>query len=325
MKKTLIILICVLAVALAVLLGVLGSLLSGQDTPDESTAPSQSQSQTTLPDETTAPETTVPPTTESIPPETTENLAGWVENEDGTLSYRDETGAFLTGWIETELGKYWLDEEGHPKTGWIMTDTARLYFDETGLMAVGFREVDGIERYFTSDGNYVPLVNPWNEVPADYEMNLVELEGEQVDFTCRDALLQMLIDCREAGHKCPLNSVYRSIETQEYLWNARYNNYIKEGYSAEDAKKLTWQKVAYPGTSEHHTGLAVDIIGTDEMYAWFYAHSWEYGFIVRYPEDKIDVTGIMYEPWHFRYVGKEMAKEVYDSGLTLEEYLDSIR
>lgn len=265
---------------------------------------------------------------------------GWVEdhylNPDGTMAmgltdtddgkyYFDENGFKVTGWLEAADGTYYLNEDGHPYSGWMMTDTARLYFTEDGKMATGFLEVEGIERYFTSDGNYVPLVNPWHEVPEDYEMNLVELEGFEVDFTCRDSLAQMLIDCREAGLSCPLNSTYRSIATQTYLWNARYNNYLSEGYSEEEAKTLTWRKVAYPGTSEHHLGLAVDIIGSDAMYAWFYEHSWEYGFIVRYPEDKTDVTGIMYEPWHFRYVGLEMAQQVYESGLTLEEYLDSIR
>ena len=369
MKKTLIILICILTAALVLLLTVVAVM----DKDNGSTKP-------TNPPSTTAPNNTNKPT-QTDPTESTGVTTGWVENSDGTRSYLDENGSPLigwqtieekqycfdangimqtgwvdghyllsdgamavgaaetdmgiyyfdadgnqcTGWIEAEDGTYYMLDDGHPYTGWLMTDTARLYFTEFGKMATGFLDVDGVERYFTSDGNYVPLVNPWNEVPEDYVLNLVEVEGEKADYTCAGVLAKMLIDCREAGFRCPLDSGYRSIETQQYLWNARYNNYIKEGYSAEEAKALTWQKVAYPGTSEHHTGLAVDIIGTDEMYAWLYEHSWEYGFIVRYPADKIEITGIMYEPWHFRYVGKEMAKAVFDSGLTLEEYLESIR
>ena len=373
MKKTLIIIICVLVAALALLLAALGVLYFESEKPVE-TEPTQTTQMT----ETTAP-TTLPAT---APTETTVILTGWQVDENGDVYYLDDAGVPLTGeqvidgktycfldsgvmvtgwldghyyledgtmatgwtdtedgrvffdddgnqissgWIEAADGTYLLDENGDPVTGWYMTETARLYFDENGRMATGFVEVDGIERYFTSDGNYVPLVNPWHEVPEDYELNLVELEGFEVDFTCRDALAQMLIDCREAGLSCPLNSTYRSVATQTYLWNARYNGYIADGYSEEEAKTMTWRKVAYPGTSEHHLGLAVDIIGSDAMYAWFYEHSWEYGFIVRYPEDKTDVTGIMYEPWHFRYVGTEMAQAVYESGLTLEEYLDSIR
>ena len=135
----------------------------------------------------------------------------------------------------------------------------------------------------------------------------------------------MMKACRTAGYTCVLNSTYRNISTQQYLWNNRYNNYIRQGYSSEEAKRLTWQKVAYPGTSEHHTGLAVDITGTDGMYAWLQEHSWEYGFIMRYPDDKIESTGIIYEPWHFRYVGKETAKAIYSSGLTMEEFLESVK
>lgn len=369
MKKTLIIIICVLAAVLLLALAAMGGLYLREEKPSQTDG-----------SETTEPTQTTQMTETTAPTQTTVDLRGWMNGEDGSVYYLDadgqpvtgwqsidgstycfgedgvmlrgwleghyfhengvmaigltdtdqgkyyfdENGVMVTGWIETGEGRFCMDEEGHPVTGWVMTDTARLYFTEDGKMATGFLEVDGIERYFTSDGNYVPLVNPWHEVPADYELNLMELEDSQVDFTCRDALAQMLVDCREAGLSCPINSGYRSIETQTYLWNARYNNYISEGYSEEEAKTMTWRKVAYPGTSEHHLGLAVDIIGSDKMYAWFYEHSWEYGFIVRYPADKTDVTGIMYEPWHFRYVGVEMAQQVYESGLTLEEYLETI-
>jgi hypothetical protein len=100
----------------------------------------------------------------------------------------------------------------------------------------------------------------------------------------------------------------------------------------EEAERLAAQVVAVPGTSEHHSGLAVDIIDTrlwalEEEQAdlpaqqWLMEHCWEYGFILRYPKDKIDVTGIIYEPWHYRYVGLELAKELHDLGLTLEEYM----
>ena len=90
-----------------------------------------------------------------------------------------------------------------------------------------------------------------------------------------------------------------------------------------------------PGTSEHHLGLAVDIIDTnlwalDERQAdmpaqqWLMEHSWQYGFILRYPPEKTAVTGVIYEPWHYRYVGADLAAELYESGLTLEEYLDGL-
>ena len=77
-----------------------------------------------------------------------------------------------------------------------------------------------------------------------------------------------------------------------------------------------------PGYSEHQLGLAVDIRYEHGLYEWLAKHSWEYGFILRFPEGKEEITGIDYEPWHFRYVGKEMAKAVFESGLCLEEYLE---
>ena len=250
--------------------------------------------------------------------------SNWEKTEKG-FCYRNPDGSMYTGWMRRDGEVYYFDKKGLMCTGWVSKKEGRFYLYEDGTYATGFVEIDGVARYFTEKGEYVPLVNPWNEVPADYELMLVDLEGFQVDATCRDMLSDMIQACRNAGHVCVLNSTYRGISTQQYLWNNRYNNYIKQGISPEEAKRLTWQVVAYPGTSEHHLGTAIDIIGTDDMYDWFRDHSWEYGFIVRYPEDKIDVTGIIYEPWHFRYVGREMAEAVYRSGLTLEEYLESIK
>ena len=94
----------------------------------------------------------------------------------------------------------------------------------------------------------------------------------------------------------------------------------KYGVSWEDAQAEALTSVAYPGTSEHHLGLAVDLLGSEAV-AWFSEHCWDYGFIVRYTADKYAITGIVDEPWHFRYVGREVALDMKDSGLCLEEYL----
>lgn len=244
----------------------------------------------------------------------------WVETEDGWF-YLTDDGSAHTGWLEIEGKKYFFSETGVMQTGWITTPEGRYYLYEDGTMATGFVEISGVSRYFMPTGEYIVLVNCWNPVPEDYERDLVYIQGYQVDATCREALEDMLSDCRNEGYFCELNSAYRSVGTQQYLWDNRYNNYIVGGYSEEEANRLTGQVVAVPGTSEHHLGLAVDITGSDSMYAWLAEHSWEYGFILRYPDDKIEVTGIIYEPWHFRYVGKELAKDIYESGLCLEEYL----
>lgn len=247
---------------------------------------------------------------------------GWQDLQDAKY-YFDEAGIMITtpGWLKTEKGTWYLKEDGQPYTGWMHTDSARYYFLEDGTMAVGYFHIDGVYRYFSSDGNYIPLINPWNKVPDDYELRLVKVEGLQVDSTCAEALTQMIKAARKAGLTCVLNSTYRDMATQTYLWNRRYNDYLSKGYSKEDAYRLSARRVAYPGTSEHHTGLAIDIKGTEELYQWFRDHAWEYGFHVRYRGDKEEFTGIKDEPWHLRYLGKEVAQALQESGMCYEEFL----
>ena len=107
---------------------------------------------------------------------------------------------------------------------------------------------------------------------------------------------------------------------------------IVQGYSEENARTEAGKVVAVPGTSEHQLGLAVDIVDIENqildedqektaVQKWLMKNSWRYGFILRYPNDKSNITGIIYEPWHYRYVGKEAAKEIYDLDVCLEEYL----
>lgn len=248
----------------------------------------------------------------------------WLKTEKGWY-YLVEGSSFHTGWLDLDGKKYFFDDEGIMQTGWVKNSVGRYYLQEDGTAATGFLEIDGITRYFTETGEYIVLLNRWNAMPEDFTPELVELQGFYVDITCRDNLEQMMADCNAAGHYCVLNSTYRDISFQQQLWDNRYNNYINNGKSKEEATELTWQVVAFPGTSEHHSGLAVDITGTDEMYQWLADHSWEYGFILRYAEDKTEQTGIIYEPWHFRYVGKEMAEDIYNSSLCLEEYLEMLK
>ena len=130
----------------------------------------------------------------------------------------------------------------------------------------------------------------------------------------------MLADCEAAGNEYEFNSAYRSIATQSAILEARTAEYEAMGYEYEAAYAKARQTVALPGTSEHHLGLAVDIIGADAQ-AWLHEHCWEYGFIVRYYGEKAHITGIVNEPWHFRYVGTRISLDMKDSGLCLEEYV----
>ena len=177
------------------------------------------------------------------------------------------------------------------------------------------------------------LVNPWNEMPEDYEVTLKTLpDGNKVDEKAYDDLNAMLEACREAGLRPKICSSYRTQSKQTYLYNNKIARLRSAGYSKAAAQEEAGRWVARPGTSEHQLGLALDIVSqsyqaltkkqekTQEQ-KWLMEHCWEYGFILRYPNDKSEITGIGYEPWHYRYVGRDVALDIRDSGLCLEEYL----
>lgn len=153
-----------------------------------------------------------------------------------------------------------------------------------------------------------------------------------MDERCYPDLQDMMDDCRAADLQPVICSDYRSQETQQRLFNNQHNRLIAQGYSEENARTEAGKVVAVPGTSEHQLGLAVDIVDIENqildedqektaVQKWLMENSWRYGFILRYPNDKSNITGIIYEPWHYRYVGKEAAKEIYDLDVCLEEYL----
>lgn len=249
---------------------------------------------------------------------------GWLQAEEGCY-YLSESGLMVTGWLDLDGKRYHFDESGLMTTGWYETEDGRYYFYEDGVMAIGRVEIDGVARHFASNGKYVVLVNFWNPVPDDYVSDLVEFRwGFLVDAGCRDAMEAMIAACNAAGYYCGVNSVYRSYEFQNSIWSGQVERYIERGYSREEAENITNQSIAVPGTSEHQLGLAVDVACGSDAYAWLAAHSWEYGFILRYPYGKTELTGILYEPWHFRYVGVELAFELYELGLCMEEYMDML-
>lgn len=179
------------------------------------------------------------------------------------------------------------------------------------------------------------LVNPWNEVPQGYTVQLDTVEGYLVDRRCAMALAQMLADCRAAGYEPIICSAYRTQEYQEMLYLNKILRLLAEGVPNADAPTIAAQSVALPGTSEHQLGLALDLISETytnldqwqertEVQQWLMQNCWRYGFILRYPNGTSETTGIIYEPWHYRYVGSEMAKAVAESGLVFEDYLKTL-
>ncbi len=179
------------------------------------------------------------------------------------------------------------------------------------------------------------LVNFENSLSKDFEPEkLAEVDnGYVADSRIADATKEMIADARKEDVRIIAISAYRDYEYQTDLYEKKVKRLQNEkGYSVEKAREEAKTVVAYPGTSEHQLGLALDLVDArhveldtsqenTDAYKWLKKHCQEYGFIVRYPNGKTDITGIIYEPWHFRYVGKEAAAFIMEHEITLEEYL----
>lgn len=247
-------------------------------------------------------------------------VAGWFEDDSGRYFF-GEDGVPKSGWLDYENRRYYLKDDGSVTTGWMTVEEDRYYFLPTGRMAIGEVEVDGISRFFTSTGKEVLMCNPWHAIPEDFASDMVTFEGKLFDSSAVGSLEKMLTDGRAAGLVLGINNSYRSVENQRSSWKASVAIMMEQGMTEEQANKHVGTVLAIPGHSEHHTGLAFDINSGYKVYEWLGEHCWEYGFILRYPEDKTDITGIKYEPWHFRYVGTELSMELKELDLCMEEYM----
>ena len=246
---------------------------------------------------------------------------GWLDYEEGRRYFSPE-GPMVTGWQEIDGNRFLFSQEGLLTTGWHQEGEYRYYFHEDGRTAAGPTVIDGQLRYFTPKGIHVVLVNALNPVPDWYRLDAVNVvDYHDVDRLCYDALMEMLSGLTDAGIAYTFNSAYRTVTEQTTILEYRTREHMKNfKLEFKDARNKAYETVAVPGTSEHHLGLAVDLLG-DAAVAWLTEHCWEYGFIVRYTEEKEFITGIVDEPWHFRYVGREVSLDLRDSGLCLEEYL----
>ena len=173
------------------------------------------------------------------------------------------------------------------------------------------------------------LVNSTHPLADDYSVDLTELRnGQSVDTRILSDLQEMFDAARSEDIYPIVSDAYRTREDQQTLMDDVIQNYEDEGYSSEEASSKAEQVIAKPGTSEHETGLAIDIAGdddydqdTDSVLEWMNSNAYKYGFILRYPSGKESVTGAEAENDHYRYVGKEAAKVIHDQGICLKEYL----
>lgn len=176
------------------------------------------------------------------------------------------------------------------------------------------------------------LVRADNPLPADFVPDLTEIErNEMFDSRAVMHLKQLIADARDAGYTVYVCSGYRAYDTQSWIYWNHVDKYMADGMTQEEAEAATRIAVNYPGGSEHQLGLAADIleyenqdmepyIGGSGLMLWLEQHCADYGFIVRYPDGKTDITGVEYEPWHLRYVGI-CARYIMDNNLCLEEFL----
>ena len=214
------------------------------------------------------------------------------------------------------------------------------YIDASGLLqyptAGHYVQADSYQGGGEAPWNLL-LVNDWNPLPAGYDSDVTFSTvsgGKQVDSRIIDAVNRMLNDA--AAYDLAVVSAYRPKEEQNTLYWRKVQQYTDKGYSDLEAQKVGGTIVKRPGFSEHNCGLAMDVGGSGDYtleqtfantpaYAWLIEHCADYGFILRFPEGKEDITGVIYEPWHYRYVGEEAARYIMDNDLCLEEYLAQVK
>ena len=203
------------------------------------------------------------------------------------------------------------------------------------IIAVAFAAVRiVIWRGRGENARILTLVNPWNGLTeSGYTVHLTDAEdGFQVDKACASALKTMLADCRAAGLEPKIAAAYRSNDEQLELYDGEIQRRIDAGMTPEEATEAVSREIAVPGRSEHELGLAVDLVdsaypvmdtaqGGTPVQQWLMSNAWQYGFILRYPSGGEEMTGFVYQPWHYRYVGEETASRIHSLSITLEEYL----
>lgn len=177
---------------------------------------------------------------------------------------------------------------------------------------------------------YLTYVNKDNKIPDDYipeTSTIIEGNSQELDSRVVPYYVKMYNAAKEDGCSITPYSGYRSYSHQSKNYNNKVSYYESKGYDKDKAKAAAATIILPPGTSEHNLGFSMDIVSADanfantEEFKWLNEHAADYGFVLRYPKDKTDITGITYEPWHWRYVGEKAAKEMKKTGECFEEYL----
>lgn len=260
---------------------------------------------------------------------------------DESLSYSDEE---LVEHMQDEHAAVSKEDAANLED---LIETSKETVGETTHIPAGVTQPEGTDRavetadtadtvVFDKNDWKLLLINKQHTIPEDYEFTLGTIKGSmRCDERIIEPLTQMFAAAKEDGVNLVVRSPYRDMERQEYLFERKVKNFQTTGMSYMDAYKKASITVTVPGASEHQVGLAVDI--TSDTYPmlevgfaeteggkWLAEHSWEYGFILRYPLGKEEVTGIQFEPWHFRYVGVDAAEVITSQNITLEEFIENL-
>ena len=260
-----------------------------------------------------------------------------VQKEREMEALRAETAAEGPGEQVKELAEGWPEEVVGGQTGGQPKEPvqeqpeglpgARVY-KERGEM-----DADAGLKILPEDMWCLILTNAEYPVPEDYEVELEAIPGteQSVDKRIYEPLMTMIGDMKDQGLSPIVCSGYRTLDKQEKLFNRKVLSFVKAGHTKEESYNLARQTISIPGSGEHCLGLAVDFYtrryhklerafeDTPES-KWLVEHAQDYGFVMRYGENKTDITGIQYEPWHYRYVGVEAANYMKDNELSLEEF-----
>ena len=252
-----------------------------------------------------------------------------LEDEDVVDGYGDEEFHDMEN-----VDKYFLNEileENSSTDSEAIREKEKNNESETTDLSVS-KEID-----FDAEDWKLVLINKQHPIPEDYSFSFGPIKTVKGDMECDERiieeLLQMMQAASEEGVNLAICSPYRDLSYQEYLFNRKIKAYMKKGMSYMEAYTLSSQAVTVPGASEHQIGLAIDFISDnyctlDEGFAetnagiWLEQHCAEYGFILRYPKGKEMITSIEFEPWHFRYVGKDAAMVIMEEEICLEEFWD---
>ena len=249
--------------------------------------------------------------------------------------------AIVLGAIPTSILTFFITRNHHVQR---VATLEASFADLQHVNSILRRNIEVVDRFTggeveesSEDDWKLRLVNSHFQLELDYSVDLAEVEnGLLVDRRIVDTTREMLSSMRAEGLRPVIVSAFRSNTRQRELLNLRVQELIDVGYAPFDAFEQINLSLAVPGSSEHALGLALDIAsehnttldGWTELspeWLWLQNHSWRYGFILRYPEGKSHITGVIYEPWHFRYVGREAAEQIFTQGVTLEEFLGIIQ